>query len=169
MSTIFLRFCCELELDSLTTIVAGAWVYKSCSGRLHDRATVKQKNHRQLALSGGHRVSDELNPIRHVGFSGRPASDTARRVARETAARRRRSVRAGHDAPGRAFNTPAPARTQPRSSFASPRPFFLAAAAAELPQLRRRHSRTQLAPSHSSTTAIAPPPPQQRTASSRAH
>ena len=80
MSTIFLRFCCELELDSLTTIVAGTWVYKSCSGWLHDRATVKQKNHRQLALSGGHRVSDELNQIRHVGFSGRPPSGLGRRV-----------------------------------------------------------------------------------------
>ena len=47
-------------------------------------------------------------------------------------------------------------------------PFFLAAAAAERPQLRRRHSRAQLAPSHSSTTTIAPPSSQRTTASSRA-
>jgi len=94
---------------------------------LHDRATVKQKNHRQLALSGGHRVSDELNPIRHVGFSGRPASDTARRVARETAARRRRSAQRGQGRPKRAFNAPALAHTHPRSIFTSPRLFFTTA------------------------------------------
>ena len=57
------------------------------------------------------------------------------------AARRLCSAQSGHDAPERAFITPAPARTQPHSVFALPRPFFLAAASAELSHLRRRHSR----------------------------
>ena len=135
MSTIFLHFCCKLELDSLTTIVAGAWVYKSCSGRLHDRAMVKQKNHRQLALSGGHRVSDKLNPIRHVGFSGRPASDTARRVAREMAARRRRSAQRGQGRPSAPSSRQHPPATPSALSFFFPAPSPSAAPAA---QLRRR-------------------------------
>jgi len=41
------------------------------------------------------------------------------------AARRLCSAQPGHDAPERAFITPAPARTQPHPIFALPRPFFL--------------------------------------------
>ena len=70
------------------------------------------------------------------------------------AARRLCSAQPGHDAPERAFITPAPARTQPHPIFALPRPFFLAAAAAELSEPRHRHSRRQL--------ALAVPPPRQR-------
>ena len=84
------------------------------------------------------------------------------------AARRRWSVRAGHDAPERAFITPAPAHTQPSTHLLRLGPLRRLAAPAAFPQLRRRHSCAQLMPSHSRTTAIPPPCPQHPVASSRA-
>ena len=99
---------------------------------------------------------------------GRPASDAARRVSPTAAARRPRPDRAGHAAPGRAFITASARPSHPALPFRSRRPFFSAAAAAERPQLRHRHSRAQPAPSHSSTTTKAPPSSQRPTASSRA-
>jgi len=69
-----------------------------------------------LVVRLGHHVLTKLN--RDV--NGRPASDIARRVSPAAAARRRCSVRAGHAAPGRAFKSPAPARSCPRPHFAFP-------------------------------------------------
>jgi len=120
----------------------------------------------QTALSGmSDCLSDELNRR----FGGRPAQSIAAawRVNRPRVAAGL-SAQATTRLGAPSSRQRPPAGTQPRSIFASPRPFFLAAAAAKLSQLRRRHNRAQLAPSHSSTTAIAPPSPQHPIASPRA-
>ena len=96
---------------------------------------------RKYVVRLGFVLSDELNRARQWPT---PA-ESARRVSPAMAARRQRSVHTGHAAPERAFITPAPARTQPHPVFTLPRPFFLAAAAAELSEPRRRRSQRQLA------------------------
>ena len=95
-------------------------------------------------------ATDELNRLIQWPTAVRPWPPRGG----ETAERRLCSAPPGHDTPERTFITPAPARTQPHSVFTLPRPFFLAAAAAELSQLRRRHSQHQL--------ALAASPPLQR-------
>ena len=62
-------------------------------------------------------LTDELNR-----FGGRPASGFVRRVAREMAARHRRSVRACHDAPERSLNTASarPSHPVPHFPFSAP-------------------------------------------------
>ena len=105
-------------------------------------------------------LTDELNR-----FGGRPASGFARRVARETAVRRRRSVRAGHDAPVCALTVPALARTQPRPHFA----LSALLRRSQRPQLQHRSPPPSLPATglsgHSSITEIPPPSPQHHIAS----
>ena len=65
--------------------------------------------------------------------SGRPPAEHARRVSAATAARRQRSDRASHAAPGHGLNPASACPSRPAPSFRFFRPLFLAAAAAELP------------------------------------
>ena len=100
------------------------------------RRSSSMKNRRQAL----HRVTERTESRRQWPT---PA-EFARRVSPATAARRRCFVRAGHATSGRAFKSPAPARTPPRTPFASPRPSFLAAAAQLFrAESRRRHSQRQ--------------------------
>jgi len=113
------------------------------SGKISDKT-------RRQAL---HRFTDELNDA----FSGRPTAEPARRVSPATAARRLCSAQPGHDAPGRAFITPASARVAPRSIFASPRPPSSPQQQPSASSLRHRHSQLQLALSRPVATATASP------------
>ena len=70
------------------------------------------KTRRQARL----RVSERAESNVH----GRPPSGLGRRVEGRTAARRLCSAQPGHAAPGRAFKSPAPARSCPRPHFAFP-------------------------------------------------
>ena len=120
---------------------------------------------RKYVVRLGFMLSDELNRARQWPT---PA-ESARRVSPATAARRQRSVHTGHAAPERGLNVASARPSHPALPFRSRRPFFSAAAAAERPQLRHRHSRAQPVPSHSSTTTKAPPSSQRPTASFRDH
>ena len=86
---------------------------------------------RKYVVRLGFALSDELNRERQWPT---PA-ESARRVSSATAARRQRSVRAGHDAPGRAFIT---ASARP----SHPAPHFPISAPSSSPQRQPSSART---------------------------
>jgi len=94
-------------------------------------------SHGKTRCQASHRVTDEWSEP----FSGRPLAELARRVSVAMAACRHCSVRSGHDAPERGFNTASTARSCPCLLFSHFASSLLAVASAVLVLPRRRHCR----------------------------